>query len=52
MTFSWITLTKLWTGLWITQKPIYRAEMVVILILAYLGVTKFSLSRLFARLRE
>jgi len=42
----------LWVGLWKKQKPVYVAEMPVILILAYLGVMEFSLSRLFAKLRE
>ena len=46
LTFSWITSRKLWVPLWMTQKPIYKVGMVVILILAFLWVTEFSLSNM------
>ena len=50
-TFLWISFTKLWACLWTIEKPIYKADIVVIVLEANLGVSEFSLSNLFASLK-
>ena len=49
--FSWISFTKLWVCLWISKIPLCMRKACVSVNIAYLGVTEFSLSRLFAILK-
>ena len=42
MIVSWITLRKLWVGLWITKKAMYMTGLAVNLSFSWSGVTIFT----------